>query len=242
MAQDQTTIYYSDPSTGEYVGMGIASIGPAGDLQVPAFAAVNPPPEIPDGFVARRSSEVNATGQCEWELVKDWRSIELYRTSDGAPVRFADIRDFWSGLGDLPPELTASPRPSNAYVWDSGWRFDIERAKAVKLVQIDADRIAKETATFTFQGRVFAADMDAERRMVSAAQMASVALAAGRAFTMTWSTVDNTQVELDANGVIDLVMALASHRDTCARVANELKAAVEAAQSEAELAAVAWPE
>lgn len=240
MAQDQTTIFHSDPSTGEYVGTGIAFIGPAGDIQVPAFAAINSPPDVPEGFVARRSGPVNEAGECEWEIIQDWRGTQLYRTADGSMVDFADLRETWSGLGDLPPGLTDTPRPSSSYIWDSGWRFDIDLAKAVRTAEIDAERVSRESGSFGYQGKYFAADTDAERRMVSAAQMASVALSTGRAFSMTWPALDGSQVELDANGVVDLVMALAAHRDNCARMANELKAAVEKAQTEAELATVVW--
>lgn len=112
-----TKVYHFDDATGVYTGEG-QLIGPAGDVQVPAFSLLTAPPAAADGFVAR--AVTSAAGDVSWVTARDYRSVDVYRTSDGTQVRIGDELDggsVWTGLGQLPDTLTSTARPGAAYTW-----------------------------------------------------------------------------------------------------------------------------
>lgn len=243
MEHAETIIYHCDPATGEFLGSGPAYVGPAGDVQVPAFASVTPPPGGPEGQVAVMLGVPDPVDHsCQWAVVTDWRGTALYRTADGTAFEFGQGDLAWHGLGDLPEQLTSEPRPSAFHVWAAdAWTFDLVLARAAKVAEINAERARREVATFPYAGKRFDASDQSEKRIVSATQLASLAKTAGRAFTMAWTAADNTEVELDADALVDLALALAAYRDGCHRAAKLLKDAAATAGDEAALAAIVWP-
>ncbi|WP_416053143.1 DUF4376 domain-containing protein [Cupriavidus basilensis] len=244
MEHAETVIYHCDPATGEFLGSGAAYIGPAGDVQVPAFATVTPSPECPEGHVAVMVGAPDPIDHtCQWAVVMDWRGEALYSTADGSAFEFGLGTLAWHGLGDLPEQLTSEPRPSAFHIWLEGaWTFDLVLARAAKVAEINAERARREVTTFPYAGKRFDADEQSEKRIVSATQLASLAKNAGRAFSMAWTAADNTEVELDADALVDLALALAAHRDGCHRTAKLLKDVAAVAGDEAALAAITWPD
>ncbi|MGS0980653.1 DUF4376 domain-containing protein [Burkholderia glumae] len=237
------TVYHFDDVTGVYTGVGFALVGPAGDVQVPAFSTLVEPPAVQDGYIAR--SGVDASGRTAWAAVRDLRAVPVYRVSDGSVVRLGDTiaeGAVWTGVGELPPTLTSLPRPTEACVWQSGaWVVDLAQAKAAKVAAINAERDQRQGAPFSFNGKEFGADAASISRITSAASLAALARAAGSAYSVDLPAVDGADVTLDADGVTALAGALTAAVSAVFDTARKLKAEIDAASSVAELDAIAWP-
>ncbi|MCU1718680.1 hypothetical protein [Pseudomonas sp. 5P_3.1_Bac2] len=107
-------IYLAHPITGEYLGSAFADPDPldAEHYLVPAHAYLDAPPTAAHNQVAVRTEQ-------GWQLLEDFRGT-LYHTSTGNPVEHTE-------LGPLPAELSATPRPSPAHIWQqNGWVFSAE--------------------------------------------------------------------------------------------------------------------
>ncbi|MBJ9752717.1 DUF4376 domain-containing protein [Burkholderia cepacia] len=239
---DTTTIYHYDPETLAFTGSGPAPIGPAGDIQVPAFSSTISPGNVPAGKVARAASIECA----EWVLVDDNRATTVYRTSDGSTYHLGDPLAnglVWNGLGDIPATLTTSPKPAGHYAWNgSDWVFDLPAARAAAVAAVDEKRDEVLASPFVYDGNSFSADAAAISHIASMAQLATVAKLAGQPYTAIWSTIDGTSVELDADGMVALAMAAATRQPSIYQVASQLKSSIAEAQDEAALAAIVWPQ
>ncbi|WP_186071758.1 DUF4376 domain-containing protein [Burkholderia gladioli] len=237
------SVYHFDDVTGVYTGVGFALLGPAGDVQVPAFSTLVAPPVCQDGYIAQAA--VDAAGSVVWAAVRDLRAVPVYRVTDGSLVRLGDTiteGSAWTGLGELPPTLTTLPRPTEACVWQSGaWVVDLAQAKAAKVAAINAERDQRQGAPFSFNGKEFGADAASISRITSAASLAALARAAGSAYSVDLPAVDGADVTLDADGVTALAGALTAAVSAVFDTARKLKAEIDAASSVAELDAIAWP-
>ncbi len=237
-------IYHFNPGTGEFLSSGPVYIGPEGDEQIPAFATVTPPPELVEGHVAVVAPGSSVSDHtCSWLSVRDWRRTALYRTADGTPFRVGDGTSAgWPGLGDLPPELTDLAKPTGFHAWSgSHWELDLRAAKVARLSEIDAACAAKQAAPFKAGASVFAADPISVARTLAAAQIGGLAKATGRGYSCFLRTSEGNEVELDADGVVEVAFALAEHRDACSRICRQLQAEVEKATDEEMLASIVWP-
>ncbi|EHP39439.1 tail fiber assembly protein [Cupriavidus basilensis OR16] len=237
-------IYHFDPTTGELLASGPVYIGPAGDEQIAAFATLTPPPDPTEGYVAVVvPGSLTAGYGCSWSLVRDWRLTVLYRATDGAPLQAgASELAGWSGLGEIPVNITAQPRPSSSHTWSGGaWVFDLVAAKAAKLVAINAEWAQRQASPFAFGGHKFDADPVSTARILAAGQIGGIAKGAGRTYTASLPASDGSDVDFEADELVNLAMALAEHRDNCYRIAGDLKALLSTAASEEELAAIVWP-
>lgn len=76
------------------------------------------------------------------------------------------------------------------------------------------------------------------RNIMAAVTMASLAISQSQPYSVVWRSLDNTEVTLDALGMISVGMAVNHHIDRAYRLSWELKAAVEAATSIEELEAM----
>lgn len=238
-------IYHFDPATGELIGSGPVYIGPAGDEQIPAFATVTPPPDLVDGHVAVAAlANLTAEHACSWTLVRDWRQAALYRTADGTAVQAGAAElNGWSGLGDVPAGVTDAPPPSSSYVWSGeAWVFDLAAAKAVKLAAIDDQVVVEMAKPFRVGTHTFNADPVSAASILAAGQIGGIAKSAEREYSASLPAADGSEVELDADGLIDAALALGAHQDACRRTAKQLKDAVAAAGEESAIGAIKWPE
>ncbi|WP_321933721.1 DUF4376 domain-containing protein [Burkholderia cenocepacia] len=238
----ETIVYHFDDRTGAYVGSGTAIVGPAGDVQIPAFATTQPAPDVPDGHVARLTS--NAAGDEAWIAVQDWRHADLYRTVDGKPYVVGQPVDdlAWDGLGELPAALTTVAPPGRFYAWSNGtWSFDLSAARDAAVADINLERDRRQIAPFEYGGHRFNADANAIANIASATMLASIAKQHEQPYSIDWSTADGAEVTLDADGVIALAAALNGHIANLHATARDLKAAIGAATSQAELTAIVWP-
>lgn len=117
--------------------------------------------------------------------------------------------------------------------------------KAARLTDINAERDRREEAGFPYRGKWIDSTPRSVQRITAAALAAQAILASGQSYSVDWTCADNSTLPLDAHGVIGIPVALARHAAALHDHARSLKAAVEAADSEAALAAIdiqaGWP-
>lgn len=124
-------------------------------------------------------------------------------------------------------------------------KMSVSEAKAALLAAINAERDRREEAGFPYRGQILDSTPRSVQRITAAALAALAALASGQPYIVEWTCADNSTLTLDAAGVIGIPVALAQHAAALHAHARSLKAAVEAAGSEAELVAIdihaGWP-
>lgn len=107
---------------------------------------------------------------------------------------------------------------------------------------INARRDELETSGFYYQDKLFQSDERSAARIANAALTASLL---GGAFLVEWAAADNSTVQLDAAGMLSLQAAMTQHAAALHYRARTLKASVEAAATDSELAAIdinaGWP-
>lgn len=116
----------------------------------------------------------------------------------------------------------------------------LEELKLIKRAEINTARDNAEQGGFTYLGKMFDSDQVACQRMSMAAQAMQVAMMAEETPTITWTCQDNTTIDLTAQELMGLVVALAEWSNTCHQKATALKAQIEACESEEELEKIQW--
>lgn len=119
-------------------------------------------------------------------------------------------------------------------------------AKKGQMVQaVNARRDAAEEARFFYLSKPFDADSRSVQRINTAVQAAQVALAVSTPFELEWMCADNTTITLDAQQMLGVPVALATHANEIHLNGRNLKDAIAAATTSAELAAIdtgsGWP-
>lgn len=115
---------------------------------------------------------------------------------------------------------------------------NIEAKKVQMVSAVNARRDAAEEAGFTYMGKPFDSDSRSVQRINTAVQAAQVALAAAAPFELEWMCADNTTVTLDAQQMLGVPVALATHANAVHLNGRNLKDAIAAATTSAELAAI----
>lgn len=136
-------------------------------------------------------------------------------------------------------------------VFKDGWEYEeipqpkpepeptLDELKSKKREEINQARDAAEQGGFEYMGKIFDSDPISCQRISMAAQ--AMALAPEGA-TITWTCQDNSTIDLTAQELVGLVVALAQHSNTCHEKATALKAKIEEAKSEEELNKINWCE
>ncbi|TDQ40945.1 DUF4376 domain-containing protein [Tepidicella xavieri] len=118
-------------------------------------------------------------------------------------------------------------------------------AKTELRARVNAERYRQETMPLTYLGKTFDADERSIQRITGAVQAAQAAVSAGAPFSIDWVCADNTEITLDAQQMIGMPAALMQRVYAVHLHARQLKAAVDAATTEADLAAIdiatGWP-
>lgn len=151
-------------------------------------------------------------------------------------------------------EAVAVDYPLSEEFWEHSWTWnanrievvvDLAAEKAAKLSAINAERDRREELGFPCRGKWLDSTPRSVQRITAAALAAQAVLATGQPYSVDWTCADNSTLILDAAGVIGIPVALAQHAAALHDHARSLKAAVEAADSEAALAAIdiqaGWP-
>ncbi|WP_166304333.1 tail fiber assembly protein [Photorhabdus cinerea] len=117
---DAITLEYLN-STDEHLSVGIG---------LPANSCTDAPPDIQEGYVACRSSDL--TG---WQIVPDYRGEMAYNTQTGEPQEIIKP-------GELPEALTFKQPASDFDKWDGEkWVMDIEAQKNSQIEQAELQRV-----------------------------------------------------------------------------------------------------
>jgi len=132
--------------------------------------------------------------------------------------------------------LDASPFAGGERVDDVSETIEAARQRA--WIRIKAARAVAEDGNFTYDGGTYEAD---KVRIGGAVQLATLAKAAGAPYSETWTLVDNSQRELDADQVIALGIALGRHVSGVYATGRQLRAQIEAAETADEAQAIGWP-
>lgn len=117
--------------------------------------------------------------------------------------------------------------------------------KAQMVTVVNARRDAAEESGFTYLGKPFDSDSRSVQRISTAVQAAQIALATSNLAVFEWMCADNTTITLDAQQMLGVPVALATHANEIHLNGRNLKDAIAAATTSAELAAVdtgsGWP-
>lgn len=113
----------------------------------------------------------------------------------------------------------------------------LEELKQAKRDEINKARDEAEQGGFEYLGRVFDSDQVSCIRMMGARDALALA---PEAATITWTCQDNSTIELNHSQLSGLVAALASWSNECHQKATQLKAQVDAAETEEELYDITW--
>ena len=131
-------------------------------------------------------------------------------------------------LGNGQYKIVELPKPS------------LDELKTEKRAEINAARDAAEQGGFFYMGKTFDSDIVSCIRIQGAAQSMQAATMAEDVPTITWTCQDNSTIELTAQELMGLSVALAEWSNTCHQKATALKAQIETATSEEELENISW--
>lgn len=113
----------------------------------------------------------------------------------------------------------------------------LDELKTEKRAEINQARDAAEQGGFEYLGKTFDSDQISAQRISMAAQ--AMALAPEGA-TITWTCQDNSTIDLTAQELVGLVVALATWSNACHEKATALKAQIDAAKTAEELEKITW--
>ena len=114
-----------------------------------------------------------------------------------------------------------------------------DELKIAKREEINQARDAAEQGGFEYMGKIFDSDQVSCIRMMGASQ---ALLSAPPETTITWTCQDNSTINLNGTAFAGLVVALATHSNTCHQKATALKAKIEEAKTKEELDKITWYE
>ena len=116
----------------------------------------------------------------------------------------------------------------------------LEDLREAKRQEINTARDNAEQGGFEYLGKVFDSDPVSCQRIALASQTAMMCKTAGQEFNVVWTCQDNTTIELDADAMIGVSIALTQWSNVCHTKASELKAQLELATIEEEINAIKW--
>lgn len=112
--------------------------------------------------------------------------------------------------------------------------------KLAKRAEINVARDAAEQGGFFYMGKIFDSDIVSCIRIQGAAQSMQVASMVEDVTSITWTCKDNSTIELTAQELLGLSIALAEWSNTCHQKATALKVQIENAASKEELEKITW--
>ena len=113
----------------------------------------------------------------------------------------------------------------------------LEEIKSAKRAEINKARDKAEQSGFEYLGKTFDSYQVSCIRISSAAQAMQYAPDDA---TITWTTQDNSTIDLNKSQLSGLVVALAQHSNECHQKATALKAQIDACDSKEALDKIKW--
>lgn len=165
------------------------------------------------------------------------------------PVDVSDRSHRYVGgvFQEMPAEVRAKravpPTFPAVWDWDVGDWVDLRdfgQKRAAKWREIKAARSAAEFGGLTWDGSVFDSDPMSQQRIQGGVLMAQLALANSESFEIDWTLADNSVRTLGATEMMAVGRALGQHIAACHAKGRTLRNLVNAANTAAELDAIAW--
>lgn len=113
--------------------------------------------------------------------------------------------------------------------------------KVKKWWELKTERDRREYAGFVWDNSVFDSDTVSQGRIQGAVQLAIIAQQANQPFSINWTLKDNSARMLNGTEMVQVGMALAQHVQTLHETARILRAQVDSAENDQQLAAINWP-
>lgn len=141
-------------------------------------------------------------------------------------------------------EKPARPQPWDT--WDPTTKTWIDaraldQVKAEQWEAVKAGRDATIFSTLTWDGSVFQVDDDSQQRIQGAVQLARLAQSAGQNdWAISWTLADNSVRQLSITDMVNLGLALGTFVQSNWNKATSLRDQINAAQTAAEVEAIAW--
>ena len=116
----------------------------------------------------------------------------------------------------------------------------LEKLREAKRQEINKARDNAEQGGFEYLGKVFDSDPVSCQRIALASQTAMMAKTAGQEFNVIWTCQDNSTIELNADAMISVSVALTEWSNTCHTKASALKERLAQATNEDEIKNISW--
>lgn len=179
-----------------------------------------------------------ATGEILQTGICPESSFYLKGTQDGQAAligKASDLHDYIKD-GQITPK-GAQPTPAHIFNYATGqWDLDLSLAKSQKWAEIKAARDAQEFGTLNWGGYTFQCDEVSQRRIQGAVQLAVM----DTGFSIEWTLADNSAITLTAQHMVEVGQALADHVNQGHVRARQLRAQIDAAQTQNEIDAITW--
>ena len=158
-------------------------------------------------------------------------------------------KDVWLLPANATFDVPLEAKEGYKVVFENGWQYEklpepekepeptLEELKLTKREEINDARDAAEQGGFEYLGKMFDSDPISCQRISCAAQAMSFA---PEDATITWTCKDNSTIDLTAQQLMGLVVALAQWSNTCHEKATILKSQIESCESKEELDAIRW--
>ncbi len=131
-------------------------------------------------------------------------------------------------------------RPSHACEWSNAlmcW-IDIRGIEELRhqcWIKAKDARDSKEFGQFSWNGRIFDGDREAQRRLNLAVLAAQQAIAQGSPWSIDWTLADNSVITLSASDMVGVVAALGQNIDAAHEEARAKRALIGSASTKEEL-------
>jgi len=182
--------------------------------------------------------ESNDTSATAW--VNSYATAEMLLSANPMLNWQQDFSIPLSALADPQAWLIGpeGPFPGATVLADS---TPLEAAKVAKWAEIKQRRDELETGGFPYMGKVLDSDQRSVLRMFVAERGAASALAAGAPYANTWTCKDDSELDLDAEAMVGMPLALAQYGQHLFVTARDLRGQIEAAESVEAVRAISWP-
>jgi len=180
---------------------------------------------LPDGRIFRYHLHGETTVYSEaHQIYVLTKSYETENTIDYVILRaIVDFEEFDPALLADPDSIIASYELKLYIGFEEHSQETVETLKEAKRKEINAERDRLEKSGFPYMNKQIDSDMQSVSRITVASQSAMVALQVGVPFSITWTCADNSTLDLDAEGMLGMSPALATHAETLHYRAKDLK-------------------
>lgn len=107
--------------------------------------------------------------------------------------------------------------------------ISIEAVKVLAREKVNVQRMQEVGAGFVYNGKLMDSDHTSALNIIGASVAAQIAVARGLSFNITWTCADNSTMNLDAEGIMGMMLEFAKYVDAQYVEARARKAAIDGA-------------